>query len=74
MKRDVLVEGFAASRLGHPRCGDSVEKTGYFREKGGCKVNGMVAKGDVKSKGKTLSLAGDDGGVIDISAVKRSQF
>lgn len=33
----------------------------------------MVSKGDVKSKGKTLSLAGDDGGVMDIPAVKRLQ-
>lgn len=63
MKRDVLGEGSAISRLSHPRRVDPGEVTGCFAANGG----------DVKSKGKTLSLAGGDGGVMAVFSVKRLQ-
>ena len=61
LKRDVLVEGSAASRLvQRGRC-CSVTVIEYLGAKAGSMADSVVARGKEKSKVKSLSLEGGEG-------------
>ena len=73
LKRDVLVEGSAASKLDQPQCDFLTAVKISSDSEGASKSGSVVARGDVNSKRKTLGLAGDDTGVMGAFAVKRLQ-
>lgn len=72
LKRDILVEGSAASMLEQPHCDCSVAVNKFSESERASKAGSVMARGDVKLKVKTLGRGGD-GAVKGAFTVKRLQ-
>ena len=72
LKRDILVEGSAASKLDLPHCDCLVAVKKSPESERASKAGSVMARGDVKLKVKTLGLGGD-GAVKGAFTVKRLQ-
>ena len=74
LKRDLLIEGSAASNSNQLRRGCLVAGMEHFFVVGVLRFDNAVAKGSVKVKGKAHSSAGGEGVVMGAFARKRLQF
>ena len=74
LKRDVFFEGSAASKSVHRGRGCSVAVTEYFGVNGGSVTENIFDRCVEKSKLKVPWLAGDDGVVAGVPAMKGLQL
>ena len=74
LKRDVFVEGSAASRVVHRARGSSITVMEYLGVNGDSATENAFSKGVEKSKLKVFWSAGDDGVVACVPAMKGLQL